>query len=55
MEPVMNGGGIRGYLTAWMRYHLMADQDAKQLFYGDDCGLCTDSGWTVRKKNWIEE
>ena len=54
-EPVGNGGGIRGYLTAWMRYHLLNDLEAKKLFYGENCGLCTDSGWNVRKKNWTEQ
>ena len=28
-EPTRNGGGIRGYLTAWMRYHLMGDENAE--------------------------
>jgi hypothetical protein len=27
-----NGGNHRGYLTAWMSYHLLGDQKAKKAF-----------------------
>ncbi len=49
-EPVGNGGGYRGPSTAWMRFHLMGDQNAQNTFYGNNCTLCTDRSWTVRKK-----
>jgi len=48
---VGNGGGFRGPLTAWFRYHLMGEAEAGKLFYGDDCGLCTNPSWTVKHKN----
>jgi hypothetical protein len=42
---------VRGYVTAWFRAHLMADDSAANLFYGDGCGICTDPDWTVERKN----
>lgn len=48
--PVGNAGGFRGPSTAWLRYHLMADQNARGMFYGNNCTLCSDRGWTVRRK-----
>lgn len=42
--------GYRGPATAWFRYHLMNDQTARDLFYGDDCTLCTDPQWIVQTK-----
>jgi hypothetical protein len=38
-------------VTAWFRYHLMGDQQAKGMFYGDSCSLCADPHWTVQRKN----
>lgn len=49
-EPVGNAGGYRGPSTAWLRYHLMDDQNAESTFYGSRCGLCTDRNWTVERK-----
>jgi len=49
-EPVGNGGGYRGPSTAWFRYHLMDDNNARNYFYGANCTLCRDLGWSVRKK-----
>lgn len=49
-EPVGNGGDFRGPATAWMRYQLMDDQNAESTFYGRNCGLCGDRGWTVQRK-----
>lgn len=48
--PVGNAGGFRGPSTAWLRYHLMGDQNARSTFYGN-CTLCSDRSWTVRRKN----
>jgi hypothetical protein len=49
--PVGSAQGMRGYLTAWFRWHLMGDESARDLFYGDNCGICNDSAWTVERKN----
>ena len=45
-----NGGEGRGPATAWLRYHLMNDQDAGALFYGSSCELCSDIMWIARRK-----
>jgi hypothetical protein len=49
--PAINGGGFRGPTTAWFRLHLMGDENARSLFYGAGCGLCTNAAWTVQRKN----
>jgi hypothetical protein len=43
-------GGYRGPATAWFRLHLMGDESARGLFYGPDCGLCTDASWNVERR-----
>jgi hypothetical protein len=40
----------RGPATAWFRMHLMDDASARELFYGQACGLCTDADWAVQTK-----
>ncbi len=50
-EPVGDGGGYRSYTTAWFRLHLMGEEQARSVFYGDDCGICTDGDWVVERKN----
>ena len=37
--------------TAWFRLFLMCDQSARPVFYGPSCTLCTDSKWSVQRKN----
>jgi hypothetical protein len=37
--------------TAWMRVHLMGDTELRPWFYGASCKLCTDSAWTIDRKN----
>jgi hypothetical protein len=37
--------------TAWMRVHLMGDTELKSWFYGASCKLCTDTAWTIDRKN----
>ncbi len=37
--------------TAWFRLLLMCDGAARPMFYGPACTLCTDSKWTVQRKN----
>lgn len=45
-----DAAGFRGPITAWFRHHLMGDSAARALFYGPDCGLCSDPEWTVKQK-----
>jgi hypothetical protein len=51
-EDAMNAAMFRPTL-AWFRFHLMADERAKALFYPPmTCGLCQDPGWRqIRYKN----
>jgi hypothetical protein len=45
-----NLGGYRGPMTAWFRLHLMGDENARSLFYGANCGLCTSTAWTEQRR-----
>jgi pimeloyl-ACP methyl ester carboxylesterase len=38
-------------VTAWFKIHLAGDEEARTLFYGDDCTLCSDARWTLQRKN----
>jgi hypothetical protein len=40
-----DGGQHRGYLTAWMRYQLMGDAEAKRAFIGKDAEIVTNNNW----------
>ncbi|WP_171056211.1 alpha/beta hydrolase [Paenibacillus sinopodophylli] len=40
-----DGGKHRGYLTAWMRYQLLNDSDAKKAFAGDQAEILTNNNW----------
>jgi len=40
----------RPVLTAWMLAQLKNDARASAVFRGSNCGLCTASGWTVKKR-----
>ncbi len=52
LETLGNGGRHRGYTTAWLAYHLLGQQDAYRVFYGDDkCTLCIDPAWETQRKN----
>ncbi|MGC1510802.1 alpha/beta hydrolase [Ketobacter sp. MCCC 1A13808] len=50
-EAGYTGGAFQGPSTAWFKLHLMDDQEARSMFYGADCTLCTSSSWSVKKKN----
>lgn len=45
-----NGGRFAEVITAWLEWQLKDDSDAKAWFIGNDCGLCTDTQWTVLRK-----
>ncbi|MDR0269252.1 alpha/beta hydrolase [Paenibacillus sp.] len=40
-----NGGNHRGYLTAWMRYQLLDDQEAMKAFHGDSSEMMHNTNW----------
>lgn len=40
-----NGGNHRGYLTAWMRYQLLDDQEAKKAFHGASSEMMHNTNW----------
>ncbi|WP_433331238.1 alpha/beta hydrolase family protein [Spirillospora sp. CA-294931] len=46
--PVGDPGPFTGPTTAWFRFQLMNDPDARTEFYGPNCGICTDT------KTWSE-
>jgi dienelactone hydrolase len=44
-------GDFRAPLTAWMRWHLMGDANARNMFIGATCGMCNDAKWPVFETN----
>jgi len=48
-----NGGEFAQIGIAWLKWQLLGDTSASAggLFSGPSCGLCTNSKWTVKKKN----
>lgn len=48
---VGNVGGFRGPATAWFRWQLMGDTNARGLFVGANCGLCDSNDWSVYEAN----
>ncbi|WP_426368286.1 chlorophyllase/cutinase-like alpha/beta fold protein [Streptomyces sp. E-08] len=49
LSSIGDGGDFRGPTTAWLRFWLMGDENARGMFFGPDCAYCTDtslwSGW----------
>jgi len=45
-----NGGSVATVVVSWLQWQLRADPQAKSRFVGKECGLCTDSKWTLQKK-----
>jgi dienelactone hydrolase len=50
-EVLGDGGGFRAPATAWARYFLMGDENAKGTFIGTGCTLCTSTDWTTYLAN----
>lgn len=50
-EPGLNGGRLRGPLTAWLRFQLMGDEQARGLFFGPSCTYCTSSTFSDFDRN----
>jgi hypothetical protein len=51
--PIGNGGEYRAPTTAWARWLLMGDGDARDVFVGSACELCGDSGWTYEHNDLL--
>ncbi|MFD9887880.1 acetylxylan esterase [Amycolatopsis sp. NPDC059027] len=51
--PVGDGGGFRGAITAWFRFWLMGDEQARPVFFGpaSSCQLCNDQAWSSVRRN----
>lgn len=47
-----NGGDWAKFGTDWLDWQLKGDADAARSFVGEDCGLCSDPGWTIERKNF---
>jgi hypothetical protein len=47
-EP--NGGDYAAAVVDWLDWRLKGDERAARTFVGEQCGLCTKSGWTVEKR-----
>jgi hypothetical protein len=52
-ETLGDGGGFRAVTTAWFRFWLMDDQQARAEFFGPatTCGLCRDGAWSDVRRN----
>lgn len=51
VTPAGDGGGFRGPVTAWFRYFLMGDHEARGVFFGADCGACSSPVWSDFRRN----
>jgi len=44
------GGEFSGVAVAWLDWQLKGDQRASLMFKGENCGLCVNPRWVIRKK-----
>ncbi len=44
-----NGGKFAIGPLAWLQWQLRDDPSARAMFVGEECGLCTDSDWQLRR------
>jgi predicted dienelactone hydrolase len=51
LMPGLAPSPILDAVTAWFRIHLADDAEARELFYGDACKLCSDPRWQIQRKN----
>ncbi|HEY8524525.1 MAG TPA: hypothetical protein VIL48_06160 [Acidimicrobiales bacterium] len=51
LVPLGDGGGFRSAVTAWARWQLMGDTNARNQFVGPNCGLCSSPDWSVYEAN----
>ncbi|MEO9131520.1 MAG: hypothetical protein ABI240_09955 [Sphingomonas sp.] len=45
-----NGGAVAQVVIKWLDWQLSGDAEAAKMFVGKECGLCTDTAWTVDRK-----
>ncbi|MFD4315543.1 alpha/beta hydrolase family protein [Streptomyces sp. NPDC058548] len=54
LSSIGDGGDFRAPTTAWLRYWLLGDENARGMFFGPGCGYCVDSdlwsGWDRNAK-----
>jgi len=46
-----DGGQFRGAITAWFRYWLLGDEQARGEFFGPSCTNCTSPIWSKFERN----
>ena len=49
-----NGGDWARFAVRWLDWQLKKDRTAGHWFAGKDCGLCTQSPWTIERKQFPE-
>jgi hypothetical protein len=45
-----DGGAFGKVALAWLDWQLKGNKEAAKMFQGDQCSLCIDSQWVIRKK-----
>lgn len=45
-----NGGAAAQVVVQWLNWQLRGDPDARRMFVGANCGLCSDSAWSLQTK-----
>ncbi|MFE9045385.1 acetylxylan esterase [Streptomyces sp. NPDC007818] len=52
LSSIGDGGDFRAPTTAWLRFWLMGDENARGVFFGPGCGACGDDGlWSGWDRN----
>ncbi|MGW8761114.1 poly(ethylene terephthalate) hydrolase family protein [Streptomyces sp. NPDC055815] len=52
LSSIGDGGDFRAPTTAWLRFWLMGDENARGMFFGPGCAYCTDTGlWSGWERN----
>ena len=46
-----SGGNFAGISTAWFRFQLMGDEQARSKFFGPNCGICSGNTWLSTARN----
>jgi hypothetical protein len=54
LQPIVNGNGYRGPVTAWLRWQLMDDEIAGDQFVGP-CAYCSSPMWATYEVNALLE
>jgi hypothetical protein len=51
-EP--NGGAAASVAVSWLNWQLRGDARSARQFVGEDCGLCTDTPWSLQRKQFAD-